>query len=58
MKLLMPSSAASDCSYRNTLALLTWPVRRSVGVGDVEEGRETGDVSEGFGFGMRGVGFE
>ncbi len=53
MKLLMPFSAARDWSCRNSRAFLTWPVRRSVGVGDVEDGLETGDVSEGFGFRTR-----
>lgn len=58
MKALIPFSAARDWSYKNNLALLTWPVRRSVGVGDVEEGFETGEVSDGFGFGTRKAGSE
>jgi hypothetical protein len=53
MKLLMPFSAVRDWSCRNSLAFLTWPVRRSVGVGDVEEDGETGEVSERVGFETR-----
>lgn len=52
MNLLMLSSAAKDWSYKKIRALLTWPVRRSVGVGAVEEGSDTGEVSDGFGFGF------
>lgn len=53
MNLLMAFSAARDCSYKDNRALLTWPVKRSVGVGEVEEGLETREVSDGFGFGIR-----
>lgn len=53
MKLSMALSAARDWSYTNNRAFLTWPVRRSVGVGEVEVGLDAGEVSEGFGFGAR-----
>ena len=46
---LNPFSAASDLSYRNSLAVLTWLVNRSVGVGDTGLGFETGEVDEGLG---------
>ena len=49
MKELTLSSAARDWSYKNNRAFLTCVVKRSVGVGLVGLGVETGEVGDGFG---------
>ena len=49
IKELTPFSAASDWSYKNNLTFFTCAVKRSVGVGFVGLGFETGDVGDGLG---------